>query len=44
LRNGNNDGHLLGLINLAMESKPKDHGSLGQGPRKCIRQMSTIGG
>jgi cyclic pyranopterin phosphate synthase len=44
LRNGNNDGHLLELIRLAMESKPKDHGPLGQGPRKCIRQMSTIGG
>jgi hypothetical protein len=34
----------LELIRLAMESKPKDHGPLGQGPRKCIRQMSTIGG
>jgi cyclic pyranopterin phosphate synthase len=44
LRNGNNDGHLLELIRLAMESKPKDHSPLGQGPRKCIRQMSTIGG
>lgn len=44
LRNGNDDQHLLELIRLAMESKPKDHGSLGQGPRKCIRQMSSIGG
>lgn len=44
LRNGNDDGHLLELIRLAMESKPKDHGPLGQGPRKCVRQMSTIGG
>lgn len=44
LRNGNNDGHLLELIRLAMENKPKDHSPLGQGPRKCIRQMSTIGG
>jgi cyclic pyranopterin phosphate synthase len=44
LRNGNNDGHLLELIRLAMEGKPEDHGPLGQGPRKCVRQMSTIGG
>jgi cyclic pyranopterin phosphate synthase len=44
LRNGNDDGHLLELIRLAMESKPEDHGPLGQGPRKCVRQMSTIGG
>jgi cyclic pyranopterin phosphate synthase len=44
LRNGNNDGDLLELIRLAMESKPDDHGPLGQGPRKCVRQMSTIGG
>jgi hypothetical protein len=27
-----------------MEGKPKDHGPVGQGPRKCVRQMSTIGG
>ena len=44
LRNGNDDNHLLELIGLAIESKPKDHGPLGQGPRKCIRQMSSIGG
>ncbi|MGD8226363.1 MAG: GTP 3',8-cyclase MoaA [Desulfobacteraceae bacterium] len=44
LRNGHNDDHLLELIRLAMESKPQDHGPLGQGPRKCVRQMSTIGG
>ena len=44
LRNGNNDGHLLELIRLAMEGKPEDRGPLGQGPRKCVRQMSTIGG
>jgi cyclic pyranopterin phosphate synthase len=44
LRNGSDDHHLLGLIRLAIEEKPKDHGPLGQGPRKCIRQMSSIGG
>jgi cyclic pyranopterin phosphate synthase len=44
LRNGQDDNHLLELIRLAIERKPKEHGPLGQGPRKCIRQMSTIGG
>jgi len=44
LRNGQDDNHLLELIRLAIERKPKDHGPLGQGPRKCVRQMSTIGG
>jgi cyclic pyranopterin phosphate synthase len=44
LRNGQDDNHLLELIRLAIEKKPKDHGPLGQGPRKCVRQMSTIGG
>ncbi|UCF56478.1 MAG: GTP 3',8-cyclase MoaA [Deltaproteobacteria bacterium] len=44
LRNGNDDNHLLELIRLAIEGKPNDHGPLGQGPRKCIRQMSSIGG
>lgn len=44
LRNGNHDAHLLELIRQAIESKPKDHGPLGHGPRKCIRQMSSIGG
>jgi len=44
LRNGNDDQRLLELIKLAMESKPEDHSPLGQGPRKCIRQMSSIGG
>ena len=44
LRNGHDDDHLLELIKLAIEKKPKDHGPLGQGPRKCIRQMSSIGG
>jgi cyclic pyranopterin phosphate synthase len=44
LRNGRDDHHLLELIRLAIEKKPKDHGPLGQGPRKCVRQMSSIGG
>ena len=44
LRSGQDDNHLLELIRLAIERKPKDHGPLGQGPRKCVRQMSTIGG
>ena len=44
LRNGKDDKYLLELINLAIASKPKEHGPLGQGPRKCVRQMSSIGG
>lgn len=44
LRRGKDDEYLLGLIRLAIKNKPKDHGVLGQGPRKCVRQMSSIGG
>ena len=44
LRNGKGDSHLLELIGLAIEKKPQDHEQISQGPRKCIRQMSSIGG
>jgi len=44
LRQKNKDGYLLQLIELAIKNKPKDHGLLGHGPRKCIRQMHSIGG
>lgn len=44
LRTGKGDTHLSELINLAIESKPKEHGLMRQGPRKCVRQMSRIGG
>jgi len=44
LRNGKGDAHLLELIGLAIEKKRQDHEQISQGPRKCIRQMSSIGG
>ena len=44
LREGKGDAHLLELIGLAIENKPKDHEEISQGPRKCIRHMSSIGG
>ncbi|MBW1781418.1 MAG: GTP 3',8-cyclase MoaA [Deltaproteobacteria bacterium] len=44
LREGKGDDVLLGLIERSIENKPKDHGLLAQGPRKCIRQMHSIGG
>ena len=44
LREGKGDAYLLDLIRLAIEKKPKDHGLLKQGPRKCVRSMSSIGG
>ncbi|MDY7035577.1 MAG: GTP 3',8-cyclase MoaA [Thermodesulfobacteriota bacterium] len=44
LRNGEDDDHLLELIRLSIDNKPKDHGHLIHGPRKCLRQMSSIGG
>ena len=44
LRQKSNDGYLLQLIELAIKNKPKDHGLLEYGPRKCIRQMHSIGG
>ncbi|MBN1103792.1 MAG: GTP 3',8-cyclase MoaA [Deltaproteobacteria bacterium] len=44
LREGRSDAHLLDLIRLAVENKPRDHGILQSGPRKCVRHMSSIGG
>ena len=44
LREGKGDDHLLHLIEQSIENKPKDHGLLEHGPRKCIRQMHSIGG
>jgi len=44
LREGKGDDVLLRLIDWTIENKPKDHGLLVQGPRKCIRQMHSIGG
>ncbi|MDQ1337018.1 MAG: 3,8-cyclase [Thermodesulfobacteriota bacterium] len=44
LREGKGDEALLRLIDWTIENKPKDHGLLSQGPRKCVRQMHSIGG
>jgi len=44
LREGKGDEVLLRLIDWAIENKPKDHGLLVQAPRKCVRQMHSIGG
>jgi cyclic pyranopterin phosphate synthase len=44
LREGRADVHLLSLIREAIQNKPKEHGLGRYGPRKCVRQMSSIGG
>lgn len=44
LRVGKGDDYLVNLIRRAIENKPEDHGLIRSGPRKCVRQMSTIGG
>jgi cyclic pyranopterin phosphate synthase len=44
LRNGKKDDYLLRLIELAIKNKPKEHGIVEDGPRKCIRHMNSIGG
>ncbi len=44
LREGREDDYLVNLIGYAIENKPEEHGLIKSGPRKCIRQMSTIGG
>jgi len=44
LRQKKEDGDLLQLIELAIKNKPKEHGLLKYFPRKCARQMNTIGG
>jgi len=37
------DAYLLQLIELAIKNKPKEHGLLEYGLRKCVRQMNSIG-
>ncbi|MBC8177704.1 MAG: GTP 3',8-cyclase MoaA [Desulfobacteraceae bacterium] len=44
LREGKGDAHLFDLISDAMKNKPREPGAGRHGPRKCIRQMSSIGG
>jgi cyclic pyranopterin phosphate synthase len=44
LREGEDDETLLELIKLSVETKPENHELLNQGPRKCMRRMSSIGG
>lgn len=44
MREGKGDDHLLGLLEKAILEKPENHGFKMHEPRKCIRQMSSIGG
>jgi cyclic pyranopterin phosphate synthase len=44
LRRGRGDSYLLNLIDHTILNKPKDHGFLKSGPRKCTRPMNVIGG
>ena len=44
LRQGKDDALLLSLIRDAIEMKPDNHGLMKPGRRKCVRQMSSIGG
>jgi hypothetical protein len=44
LREGRGDAHIIELIRQTVEHKLKNHGLVQSGPRKCVRQMSTIGG
>jgi cyclic pyranopterin phosphate synthase len=44
LRQGRADAYLLELLRMAVETKPDGHGLIKSAPRKCIRQMSSIGG
>jgi cyclic pyranopterin phosphate synthase len=44
LREGRGDSHLLNLIMDTILNKPKDHGLAEYKPRKCVRQMNSIGG
>jgi GTP 3',8-cyclase len=44
LRAGEGDSHLLDLMGLAIQNKPRGHGPLRQGLRTCSRRMSSIGG
>ena len=44
LREGKGDDYLMDMIARAIENKPENHGLIEASPRKCFRQMSTIGG
>jgi cyclic pyranopterin phosphate synthase len=44
LRRGKGDDYLLKVIREAIQDKPKGHGFHRHGARKCVRQMSSIGG
>jgi cyclic pyranopterin phosphate synthase len=44
LREGRPDAYLLELLQMAVDTKPEGHGLIKSAPRKCIRQMSSIGG
>lgn len=44
LREGKGDPHILDLMKKAIETKPEGHCLLKPEPRKCVRQMSSIGG
>jgi cyclic pyranopterin phosphate synthase len=44
LREGRPDAYLMELLKMAVENKPEGHGLIKSAPRKCIRQMSSIGG
>jgi cyclic pyranopterin phosphate synthase len=44
LREKGEDDHILALLEHVIDEKPKNHGLLKQTRRKCIRQMSSIGG
>jgi cyclic pyranopterin phosphate synthase len=44
LREGRGDAYLLDLIETSIREKPANHGFKMYEPRKCVRQMSSIGG
>ena len=44
LREGKGDDYLLELLEIAIRDKPENHGLMTYQPRKCVRQMSSIGG
>jgi cyclic pyranopterin phosphate synthase len=44
LREGKGDDTLLELLDKAIAKKSNNPGVLKLGPRKCVRQMSSIGG
>jgi len=44
LRGGRGDADLLNLVEHTILNKPKDHGFVKSGPRKCTRPMNRIGG